>query len=166
MEQQTTVATLLLASHLMASGELGEEFGAARAAPCFVAIHAAVNWVRDSYYSHRLQNINEEDIDGIWWTDEVEPRARRMFDAGGVPAVDAFYVVALVAILDDYWTLAPELVAGDRAPALTELRVLARRALGDPETIRASVRDAGTSLARAWRATVDRLVDAHRSQPE
>jgi hypothetical protein len=157
-ERRAIIATLLLWIFFSSEELLCDEFGSPSSpTPWSSTFGSAANWAIDRYFENRIAGIDGETIAGTFWIDEVEPRARRLFNERGTAAVDAFYVAALVAILDQYWVLASQLIASYKAPALTDLRDLARRALDTTETLPSSVCDAATDLARAWHAAVERL---------
>jgi hypothetical protein len=163
-ERREITATLLLWSYFMSAELLGDEFGALLSpTPWSSAFGSAANWAIDRYFENRIAGLNVEAVSDTFWIDEVAPRARRLFNERGTTSVDEFYLAALVAILDDYWTVAPQVIAVDQAPALTQLRDLTRRVLGDPETLSSSVRDTSSSLARAWHSAVERLASSQTS---
>lgn len=156
--KRTPAATLLLSSYFTAAELLGDEFDALFCHARWIsALDAAANWAIDHYYDDRLAGVDEEGVAGTLWIDEIEPRAGQIFADGGAAAVEAFYLAALVAILDDYWTQAAELVAADQAPELTQLHDLARRAASTVNDLPSNVRDAAAGLARAWHSMVERI---------
>lgn len=155
MDRRATAATLLLSSYFTAAELLGDDFDAMLSrTPWASAIDPAANWAIDRYFENQLVGVDGEAVADSLWSDEVEPRARRLYAEGGAEAVEAFYVAALAAILDDYWTFAPELVATEQAAPMWQLRDLARRAANE---VLPDIRTVADELASAWHARVERI---------